>query len=276
MKSEFSVLTTVYAKERPEFFDLALRSIFDQTVPPSEVVLVKDGPLSIDLDSVIDAYRSLYPDILKIVTLPENKGSGYAANIGLKYCSHEFVARMDSDDISKQTRFEKQLKIFAQHPELAVVGGWVAEFAENPETIDSIRVLPENDSEIKRFAKSRCPISQPSVMFRKSAVIGVGGYRDWRFGEDYDLWARLIVSGAKFYNIPENLVLQRTGNGLFARRGGWSYAKKEAQLLYGLYKMGLYGFPSFLRNIIIRTTVRLVPNSLRTLLYKTFLRTKTV
>lgn len=272
MNTEFSVLITVYAKERPDFFDTALHSIFDQTVPPTEVVLVKDGPLTPELEKVIEKYGSLYLDNLKIVALPENRGSGFASNKGMEYCSHELVARMDSDDISIPTRFEELLKVFADHPELDVVGSWIEEFSENPEVVDSVKSVPEYDAEIKRFAKSRNPMNHISVMFRNSAVTATGGYRDLRFCQDYDLWVRLIISGAKFYNIQKSLALCRTGDGLFKRRGTWYYIRKEIKLLYEFHKMGLYGYPFFLRNVLIRFAVRLMPNGMRTFFYRKFLR----
>jgi GT2 family glycosyltransferase len=179
---------------------------------------------------------------------------------------------MDSDDISKPTRFEHQLKVLSENPEVAVVGSWVEEFSKNPEIVDGVRGVPEHDDEIKRYAKSRNPVNQPSVVFRKSAVMGVGNYRNLYLYEDYDLWVRLILNGARFYNIPRCLVSQRNGAGLYARRGGWNYAIKEMKFLYGFHKMGLYGFPFFLRNVFIRTSVRLIPTGTRAFFYKSFLR----
>jgi glycosyltransferase involved in cell wall biosynthesis len=221
---------------------------------------------------VVEKYDLLYPGCMKIVALTENRGAGFAANEGMKYCTHELVARMDSDDISIPTRFEEQLKVFADHPELAVVGGWIEEFTENPEIIDSVKSVPEYDHEIKYFSKSRNPINHISAMFRKSAVMAVGGYRDMRFCQDYDLWVRLIMNGAKFYNVQKSLAICRTGDGLFKRRGKWSYVKKDINLFYSFYKMGLYSYPVFLRNILVRFSVRLMPNRMRTFVYKTFLR----
>jgi glycosyltransferase involved in cell wall biosynthesis len=96
----FSVLLSVYYKENPLYFRISLDSIFNQTVLPTEIVLVKDGPLTSELDTVIEEYKLKYP-ILKILPLIKNVGLGKALNEGLKYCSYELVARMDTDDINK-------------------------------------------------------------------------------------------------------------------------------------------------------------------------------
>ncbi len=272
MEKKFSVLMAVYAKECPDFFDTALGAVFDQTVRPAEVVLVEDGPLTPELEAVVEKYKLQYPQQLRVVVLPVHKGIGFAANVGLEQCTHELIARADSDDISKPTRFEEQLNAFAGDPDLAVVGNWVDRFSTNPSILDGTRVFPEYDNQIKRLAKSSCPMAQATVMFRKSAVMEAGGYRDLRFGEDYDLWVRLILNGAKFYNIPQSLILYRTGGGVFARRGGWSYAVNEVKLLRGFYNMGFCSYPLFLRNVLTRLPVRLMPNWLRAMFYRVVLK----
>ena len=124
---KFSVLLSVYRKEQPAYLRQSLDSIFTQTLLPDEVVLVKDGPLTDALDEVAEDYCRKYP-VIRVVPLSENQGLGRALNEGLKHCSYDLVARMDTDDVAKPERFEKQIAVFCAHPEMDVVGAWIDEF----------------------------------------------------------------------------------------------------------------------------------------------------
>lgn len=154
---EFSVLMSVYAREQSEHLIAALHSVFEQTVSPTEVVLVEDGPLTTELNTVITDFSERY-SALKIVKLAKNMGLGNALNVGLSACTYSLVARMDSDDLSLPNRFETQLKVFEKDLEVSVVGGWISEFENNPEQIISYRKVPEFDSEIKHFFCSKTKI----------------------------------------------------------------------------------------------------------------------
>lgn len=112
----FSVLISVYNKENSLSLRQSLTSVFRQKLPPTEVVLLKDGPLTEELDKVIAEYVMRYPE-LKIVSLPVNQGLGKALNEGLKHCSYDLVARMDTDDIAKPVSFEETNKGFQEHPD---------------------------------------------------------------------------------------------------------------------------------------------------------------
>lgn len=268
---KFSVLMSVYHREKGAFLRTALESVFNQTAPPNEVVLVKDGPLTTELDTVIEEFKNQY-DTLQVVALPKNAGLGEALNQGLSHCSHELVARMDSDDICIADRFNLQLEVFEQHPELSVVGGWIDEFSTDDRIVESIRKLPEKHSEIRKFAKKKNPINHPSVMFKKSAIEAVNSYEHFYLLEDYWLWIKLLNNDYQFYNIQKPIVKMRGGIAMAARRGGWKYAKSEANLQMKMLAMGYIGIGTFCKNIIIRFTVRMMPNKLRTFVYKTILR----
>ena len=105
--NRISVLISVYSKEKPAYLQQSLNSIFAQTMPPDEVVLVEDGPLSEPLLAVIESYAQQHQE-LHVVKLPTNVGLGLALNEGLKHCNYNLVARMDSDDIMKPERLAKQ------------------------------------------------------------------------------------------------------------------------------------------------------------------------
>ena len=267
----FSVLLSVYRKEQPAYLQQSLDSIFTQTLMPDEVVLVKDGPLTDELDQVIEGYCQRYP-ILKVVPLAQNQGLGKALNEGLKHCSYDLVARMDTDDIAKPYRFEKQASVFESHPELDVVGAWIDEFEGDVGQVISVRKVPELDIDIRKYALRRSPTNHAVVMFRKSAVLSAGGYQHFPLFEDYYLWVRMLLNGSRFYNIPESLLFVRTSPDMFKRRGGWRYAKDEVRFQYRLLDLKFIGVIQFCENVCVRFTVRILPNSFRSFFYKKILR----
>lgn len=267
----FSVLLSVYNQESPSFLCQSLDSIFSQTHLPNEVVLVEDGPLNNELYRSIAVYRRKYT-CLKVISLEKNQGLGRALNEGLKHCSCDIVARMDTDDIAKPNRFEKQLAIFEKYPEIDVVGAWIDEFEDDIANVISVRKLPELHDDIWQFAKQRNPINHPVVMFRKSAVLAVGGYRHFPLFEDYYLWIRMLMNGAKFYNIQESLLYFRFSSEMFKRRGGWRYAMDELRFQRMMKQIHFISCPEFVKNILVRFSTRIMPNSLRTFIYKKLLR----
>lgn len=268
---KFSVLISVYYKEKPDFLRQCFKSIWeDQTLKPNEIVLVKDGPLTDELDEVIVDFETKAP--LKIVPIKENVELGAALNIGLKHCSHNYIARMDTDDISFINRFEKQLSIFKMNKNIDVVGAWISEFEKSTNNVVTIRKLPENHKEILKFAKKRCPINHPVVMFRKSVVEEVDGYKHFPLFEDYYLWVRLLMNGAKFYNIKESLLYFRINKKMYKRRGGLKKVINDYKLQNAFLKFNFINFSEFCYNIITRCSFRIIPNSLRILVYKHLLR----
>ena len=267
----FSVLLSVYRKEQATYLQQSLDSIFTQTLLPDEVVLVKDGPLTNALDEVVEEYCRKYP-VMKVVPLAVNQGLGRALNEGLKHCSYDLVARMDTDDVAKPERFEKQIAVFCAHPELDVVGAWIDEFEGDIGNVISVRKLPEKHEDIPAFAKKRNPLNHPVVMFRRNAVLAAGEYQHFPLFEDYYLWVRMLMNGACFYNIPESLLYFRFSLDMFKRRGGWKYALDEYRFQRKLLNMDFITFFQFMRNISVRFISRIIPNHLRMILYKKVLR----
>jgi len=270
----FSVLMSVYHKDNANWLDNALYSVLvDQSIKPSEIVLVEDGPLSDELYAVIDRYKSLFNNFIS-VKIPINRGLGNALNIGLKKCNNDIVARMDSDDISKSNRFEEQLKLLKSKPHVDIVGAWIDEFESSIENVTSIRKLPERHESIIEFARGRNPLNHPVVMFRKEAVLAAGGYKHFPLFEDYSLWIRMLMNGSKFYNLQESLLFFRFSPEMLKRRGGINYAIEELKFQKRLYEIGFNGKRIFIRNSVIRFTSRIMPNNMRRILYKKTLRNK--
>ena len=267
----FSVLLSLYHKESALFLHQSLESVFAQTLLPTEVILVEDGPLSEELHAVVKEFMDRYLE-LKVIPLVENQGLGKALNEGLKHCSYDIVARMDTDDVAKPDRFEKQLKIFQEDPEVDVVGSWIDEFEGDISHVVSVKRLPECHEEILSFAKKRNPINHPVVMFRKKAVLAAGGYQHFPLFEDYYLWVRMLMNGAKFYNIQESLLYFRSSPDMFKRRGGLKYVGTEVRFQNFLLRSHFISFPRYVQNVIIRVITRIMPNRWRALLYKKKLR----
>lgn len=269
--SRFSVLLSLYEKEKVKNFREAMESILHQTLKPDEIVLVIDGPLTTELEQEVQEVQKKYP-VIKTVVLPVNQGLGMALNEGLKHCTYELVARMDTDDIAKPERFDKQVGFLEQHPQVDVVGAWVDEFEDDVDHVQSVRKLPEFHEELKVFARQRNPLNHPTVVFRKRAVQEAGGYRHYWLFEDYYLWTRMLMNGATFHNIQESLLFFRTPLDVYKRRGGWKYAVTEVRFRCMLRKKGFLSFSECMGGMPLRFLVRISPAVFRKFLYKRVLR----
>ena len=269
----FSIAMSVYHKDNATYFERALKSITEQqTIAPSEIVLVCDGPLNGELDAVIDCFQKRYP-IFNIIRLPQNKGLGNALKLAVEKSSYELIARMDSDDVSVKDRFEQQLSYFENHPEADIVGGDITEFIGEENNIVGKRAVPKTDLEIKEYMKKRAAFNHVSVMYKKTAVQAAGGYQDWFWNEDYYLWIRMQLNKAVFANTGTVLVNVRVGEEMYQRRGGKKYFQSE----YGLQKLMLekkmIGISTFVSNVGKRIIVQmLLPNKVRGWVFKKFAR----
>ncbi len=273
MKNKFSVSMCVYGKDNPEWFKVAVDSILDQTAVPDEVVLVVDGPVPEELDRLIEEYAK--EESFRVIRLEKNLGHGEARRTGLAACTYELVALMDADDISVPDRFEKQLKAFSEDESLAIVGGNITEFIDTPENVVAQRIVPQTDGEIKAYMKTRCPMNQMTVMFRKDLVDAVGGYIDWYCEEDYYLWLRMALAGMKFANLQENLVNVRVGADMYRRRGGMKYFVSEARLQKYMLEQNVIGCGTYLSNVIKRLILQvLLPNKVRGWVFQNLARKK--
>lgn len=261
----FSVLISIYYKENPIWFREALNSVFAQTVQPSEIVLVEDGPLSQELYEVIDEYKDKYP-IFNIVKNETNLGLGLALAKGVNASKNEILARMDTDDIIPFDRFEKQLAKINEGYD--VVSCWSTLFLNSQDNIIAVKTRPEQHNDIVKLAHKRSPICHAAAFMRKSAVLNAGNYIHRQYYEDYNLWVRMILKGAKFYNIQESLYYVRTTEAQLNRRAGFNYLKNELKYLKEFYIMGFYTKSDLLRNSIIRICLRMMPNRFRNIMFK--------
>ena len=269
---EYSVLMSVYHKEKPEYLKQAIESIQAQTLSTNDFVLVCDGPLNEQLDSVIATKQQEMGESLNVVRLAKNGGLGNALNAGINHCKNELVARMDSDDVAYPDRCEKQIAVFNIHSEVSICSGIVEEFTTDPNTVDTRRVPPETNAEIVEFAKKRNPFNHPCVMYKKSAVEAVGSYQDFYLLEDYYLWLRMLMAGYQGYNIQEPLLHMRAGSDMYLRRAGCKYAKTQARLFKFMKQQGFIGEGQYIKSCVIRSGSSLAPNWLRKFMFEKVLR----
>jgi len=268
----YSVLMSVYYKEKPDHLNESIRSIYEQTVQTNDFVLVCDGPLTEELNAVISGWGKSFGGKMHVFRLKENHGLGFALNAGIKRCKNELVARMDSDDIAVSDRCYRQLKVFEEHPETDVVSGTVSEFNMVPGDLNTKRIVPESDADILAFAKKRNPFNHPCVMYKKSRVTEAGGYKQFYLLEDYYLWVRMLLKGAKGHNIQEPLLYMRVGNGMYKRRSGIKHARSQIRLFRYMHSKGFISSAELIKASCIRTAASLIPNGLRKAGYRMFLR----
>lgn len=268
----FSVITSVYKNDNPEQLRTALHSIINQTLPPNEIVVVVDGAIPASLDNVLKDISQEYAH-LQVHYEPVNKGLGAALNIAVSKAKYDYLARMDSDDISLPNRFELQMNEFRIDNTLSLVGGMITEFVDTPDNIVSKRILPCSDKDIKQLMKSRCSLNHMTVIMKKEDLLKAGNYQPDFRQEDYFLWARMILAGCTFKNVPQVVVNVRSGYEQFARRGGLTYYKDVLGLNTWFYKHNLISLPRLLLNLAVRGIVQLLlPNALRTFVYTKFIR----
>jgi glycosyltransferase involved in cell wall biosynthesis len=263
---------SVYYKENPDYFNAALESLSNQTLKADEVVLVKDGWLTPELEKVIDNYINKLN--IRCISLENNVGLGLALQTGILHCQSDLVARMDTDDICDPERFEKQIAFFRNNPDIDVLGSWISEFEDNPNSVYAYRKLPTKHEELLHFAKKRNPMNHVTVIYRRQAVINSGNYQSIIGFEDYYLWAKMLLNNVKFANLPEYLVAVRAGKKMLDRRGGLKYCINEISLQQEFMNLGFINIMEFVRNLSMRLPIFLMPNRVRQLVYQYALRDK--
>lgn len=273
---DFSIITSAYINDKPEFVRVALDSMLvNQSVKPAEIVLVQDGPVPEELSLLLSEYEEKYSDVMHIIRLEKNGGLGNALRLGVENAKYDIIARMDSDDICMPDRFEKQLAYLESHPDCDIVGGQMTEFIDSPNNIVGRREVPLTNEEIYEFMKSRCALNHVTVMFRKVAVLKAGNYQDWFWNEDYYLWVRMMMADCRFANIPDVAVNVRSGADQYARRGGKKYFDSEIGIKKLMLENGMITRKEYIVNYIQRFIIQLIlPNSVRGWVFRTFARKK--
>ena len=276
----FSLLMAVYEGDRVPYLRRALLSnTVEQTRVPAQIVIVRDGPvpkpLQDFLDSATEMMRRAFDDAgrthecpqVTMVPLNRNRGLAHALNRGLAVCQYDVVVRADSDDIAMPKRCE--MLVPWVEDSVDVIGSAIREFSGDERHPGQLRRLPAGGAELLSYARLQSPLHHPSVAFRASVIRAAGGYPEHagRF-EDYLLWERLILRGARIANLPEPLVLYRVDAGAYERRGGGSMFRDELALQRRFRADGFTTTAQFLRNVMVRAAYRLMPTGLRRVGYR--------
>jgi glycosyltransferase involved in cell wall biosynthesis len=271
MQLAFSVLMSVYAKDRPAWVRQALDSVLTNTVKPTEVVIMVDGPVGTDLQAVLD--ESAKNPLVRVISHPVNIGRGAALAIAVPQCKHELIALMDADDVSRKDRFEKQLAAFAVNPGLAVCGGQIEEVDAESFASLSKRTVPLTHADIKQYLKTRMPFNNQTIMFKKAAVLDSGNFRAFGLLEDYYMWVRVAAKGYQMTNLPDILVDMRVNSAMYSRRGGYNYFHMNKLLFDEMRQLNLLSTWEYYYTLSVRFVVQvLMPNCLRSMFYKRALR----
>ncbi|MDN5859465.1 MAG: glycosyltransferase [Pseudonocardia sp.] len=270
--SRLSVLLPVWAGDDADHLATAFRSVTEgQDRPPDQVVIVRDGPVGNGLAARLDELVAGSTVPVDVVALDRNGGLGPALDAGLSACRHEFVARMDADDVSLPQRFATQLPIMESGIDL--LGSGLLEFGSDLDDILGTRTPPVEPADIRARARFASPFNHPTVVYRRDLVQAVGGYTDFALMEDYLLWAKLIMAGARVANVAEPLVAYRIGTGAYARRGGPDQLRAELALQWRFRRLGFTTPVQCLRNVVVRGGYRLVPEALRRHAYRRVIAT---
>lgn len=267
---------SLYIKEKPEYFCQCMDSVLNQTVLPDQIVIVKDGPLTDELETALNHYVNENINLYTIVPLKKNVGLGLALAEGIKHCRNNLVARMDTDDIAVKKRFELQLKEFEKDPKLDICGSNIVEFEGTTDNIVSKRIVPLDDASIKKYQKRRDAFNHMTVMYKKEMVLKAGNYQSCLLMEDTLLWVHMILAGAKCKNVEEPLVCARVGKDMYDRRGGWSYYKKYRTGRKKVFQTGYISWLDYEITCAVQLVVALIPGNWRACVFRNILRRKNI
>lgn len=271
---KYSVLMSIYHKVDVKYMKESLDSVINQTLKPDEILIIKDGKLTKEQEKLLDGYYNKNKNVFKFIEFDENHGQGYAYEYALSKCRNDLVTLMDFDDACDLSKNEKEVKFLKEHPDIDIVGSNCLEFKENKNEVIAFRKMPETNEEIVKFCKKRCPLIQPTTMFRKDKVLECGGYKEGRIAEDWDLYIRAIQHGLKLYNIQESLVYVRVNDDFYKRRGGIEYLKTILKFKRKQYKNGFFSLSDYIISSFAHIVSCLMPNFIRTFIYKKILRKK--
>ncbi len=266
---KYSVFICVCKYDDTEDFLRAYKSIVNQTVPPSEIIVCADRPRG----RLLECVRAL-EETCHVIYTDSHDDHALSRQTALEACKNELVAVMDADDVAFPDRFEKTLKYF-EDDSVDVVGGSIREFSKETTELLGLRKVPHTDEEIKKYMIKRCPFNHMTVMYRKSAVQESGGYLPMYFNEDYYLWIRMAQNGARFANMDDVLCYVGVSDKSYDRRGGRKYFESEKSLQRYMCSHGIISKHRYRVNVFIRYVVQiLMPAAIRKRFYNIFLRAK--
>lgn len=271
---DIGVALRTYQTDTSSEFRRTLHSLANQTRIPEVVYWAADETTPDAFDEIRKEFSDSEFRLVK-VEVPAKSSRGEALSYAYQESTTELFAILDCGDISAEDRFEIQHRMLEDDFDLAGVGGQLAECKQIPEDIIRIREVPEDPQDVESFAKRRMPVNFPTFTVRQRAIQSVGGFSNLQVAEDFDLLLRLIGNGHYIANSSEILTYVDAEGGLIERRGGFDYARQELQALMTGYRSGVLSVFDLIVNTSMRLPVRLLPNSVRKIVYRHFLRRKT-
>ncbi len=267
----YSYVMTLYYGSNPLLAEKSMKSMLDQSVAPSEIVAVLDGRVDDELLKMLQRMSDCSSCPIRIVQLDRNVGPALAAQRGINESNFRLIARLDSDDIALPGRMKKQLDYIMDNPTVSSVGSLVCEIDEDL-GLKQLVDLPESHDEIVEYSRRRCPCRQSSLLYDKLAVEAVGGYGDLRIAEEWDLYNRLIEGGYRCHNLQEPLVYMTVDDDYYRRRGGFETLRRISNFKWEMYKSGRMGFADFAISLGANAISCVVPNKVRSVIYRNILR----
>jgi len=267
----YSVLMSVYAGEKPEFLRESIESMLNQTYPTDDLVLVCDGALTPELDEIVSRYEENY-DCFHPVRIEKNEGTGYCANVGISACKHEYIVKMDSDDIALPQRCEMSLYTLAKHPEIDMLGAYIEEFDSDSGEFIAVKKTPLSHKEIKKYSRRRNPFNNQTLVYKRSKAQSCGGYPRRTRCEDYEFVVRMLSSGVRGRNIGKVLVKYRVTKGNYARRKNWANTKAFIEVRWRIFRSGYSRLSDLIIPCAMQLMIFVLPSSLTGKIYKRFLR----
>ena len=266
---KFSVILPIYKKVKFKIFFKSFESILKQSLLPSELLIIYDGPIQGNIKSFINNRRKIYK-FIKILNIPSNNGLGKALRLAVKKTSYNYIIRCDADDISLKNRFKDQVTFMKKNKNIDVLGSNINEIYDNKKL--TIKKLPKKNNDLRKYSLFRNPINHSSVIFKKNKIINSGNYIDMPFFEDYYLWLRVLKSGGKFHNIQKNLVLMGVNNDYYDRRSGLKYFLYYLNFLNKIKKDKIISYFIYFLNVIIRLHIVYLPRNIIIKIYNLILR----
>lgn len=239
----------------------SLKSLFEQSYLPKEIIIVLDGVKKKELIKETINFKKKFKN-LKIIKNYKNLGISKSYNKALKATSLDIVAIQDSDDVSLPRRFENQYNYLSSKKHISVLGSAVYEKNLNSGK-KTLKQNPLSLNEIKKNLSYRNPMNHPTIMFRKETLISRGGYEDVSRMEDYYLWIKLINSGCVFENLKKPLVIMNTKENFFLRRTGFNLIKSEILVQLLLFRVGTNNFFKMIILILSKSLYHLIPGVIK-------------
>lgn len=267
----FAVLMALYIRDDPRLFEIAVDSVFSNTLLPNQFLIVADGPLSTGLTQSLQRLHVRYGNRIEQLHLPANVGLANALNAGLNILKSSWIVRADSDDFNLPNRFMKLALLLYSQPKIELMSSAILEVDRSGNPI-AVRQVPETEAEIRQFVKTRNPFNHMAAAYRRESVLACGGYPNVFLKEDYALWCNMLSRKVCVANTKEILVHATAGRDMYRRRGGWRYAKAEWAMQRVLVSCGLKGRWKAFVDGLLRAMVFLAPAFFRAKVYEVFLR----